>query len=131
MRICTLSGAAVLAALVTACGSPEPAARATRTLSSPAAIEAHVRFLADDLLEGREASTRGYQLAALYAAAQFGALGLEPAGDDGGWYQRVPLLKGTRVLEGARFSLRQGTRTTELKVLAAFRPSINSNAEAS
>jgi Zn-dependent M28 family amino/carboxypeptidase len=130
MRIVTLSGAAALAALVSACGAPE-AGRQPRLVSSPAAIEAHVRFLADDLLEGREAGTRGYDVAALYAAAQFGGMGLEPAGDDGGWYQRVPLLKGHRVLEGARFTLRQGTQSTTLKVLDDFLPGVNYNAESS
>lgn len=129
MRITTLSSAAALAALVTACGSAEQG-RGPRLVSSPAAIEAHVRFLADDLLEGREAGTRGYDIAALYAAAQFGALGLTPAGDDGGWYQRVPLLKGTRVLEGARATLRVGGRTMDLKPLDEFMPSVNYNTAA-
>ncbi len=130
MRITTLFSAAALAALVTGCGSSEQG-HGPRLVSSPAAIEAHVRFLADDLLEGREAGTRGYDIAALYAAAQFGALGLEPAGDDGGWYQRVPLLKGARVLEGARFTLKREGRITAFKVLDEFMPSINYNAESS
>ena len=129
MRITTLIGAAVLAALVTACGATEPG-RGARLVSSPAAIEAHVRFLADDLLEGREAGSRGYDIAALYAAAQFGALGLMPAGDGGGWYQRVPLLKGTRVLEGARFALQRDGRVTSFKPLDEFMPSVNYNTAA-
>lgn len=128
MRISTLAATATMAALVTACGSQGPGS-AARTVSSPKAIEAHVRFLADDLLEGREAGTRGYQIAALYAAAQFGALGLEPAGDDGTWYQKVPLLKGVRVPDGARFTLRQDGRSTNLKVLDEFMPGINYNVE--
>ena len=57
----------------------------------PQALRAHIQFLADDLLEGREAGTRGYQLAANYVAAQFAALGLQPAGSDGGYFQPVPL----------------------------------------
>jgi hypothetical protein len=48
-------------------------------------------FLADDLLEGRAAGTRGYDLAARYVAAQLAALGLEPAGDDRTFLQTVPL----------------------------------------
>jgi hypothetical protein len=55
----------------------------------PAAIEAHVRFLADDLLEGRGTGTRGYALAANYVAAQFQALGLEPAGVNGTFFQPI------------------------------------------
>ena len=52
-------------------------------------IKGHVAFLADDLLEGRETGTRGHELAARYVATQFEALGLQPAGDKGGWYQTV------------------------------------------
>ncbi len=56
-------------------------------------LEADVRFLSDDLLEGREAGMRGYDLAALYVAEQFRAIGLEPAGDDGSFHQSVPMLE--------------------------------------
>lgn len=54
-------------------------------------VRAHVEFLADDLLEGREAGTRGYDIAAHYVATRFDALGLTPAGAGGGWFQPVPL----------------------------------------
>lgn len=56
-------------------------------------IEGHVRFLADDLLEGRATGQRGHAIAALYAAAHFRRLGLEPAGEQGTYYQKVPLLE--------------------------------------
>lgn len=55
------------------------------------AIRADVTFLADDLLQGREPGTLGYDVAARYVATQMAALGLEPAGDGGDWYQRVRL----------------------------------------
>lgn len=55
------------------------------------AVRAHVDFLADDLLEGRKAGTRGHEIAAHYVAARFTALGLRPAGTGGGWFQQVPL----------------------------------------
>ena len=54
-------------------------------------LQAHVRFLADPLLEGREAGTRGFDLAAAYVASQFAQLGLKPMGDAGGYAQAVPL----------------------------------------
>ena len=57
----------------------------------PHAIHAHMRFLADDMLEGRGTATRGHELAAKYMASQFEAMGLEPAGDKGTYYQNVPL----------------------------------------
>lgn len=41
-------------------------------------LQAHVEFLADDLLEGRGTGTRGHELAARYVAAQFRAIGLAP-----------------------------------------------------
>lgn len=54
-------------------------------------VRAHITFLADDTLEGRNAGTRGYDLAARYVATRFAALGLKPGGTGGGWYQQVPL----------------------------------------
>lgn len=121
--------AALVASLLAACGT-EPAP-ARRTLASAANIEAHVRFLADDLLEGREAGTRGYDLAALYAVAQFRLMGLEPGGADGSYLQEVPFLKATRVLEGSRFSYLRDGRRVELKAPAEWLPTVNYNATAS
>jgi Zn-dependent M28 family amino/carboxypeptidase len=54
-------------------------------------IRAHVKFLSLDLLEGRGPGTRGGELAAEYIATQFALDGLEPAGDDGTYFQHVPL----------------------------------------
>src|SRR5256714_3284414 len=59
---------------------------------SGAAMDAHIRYLADDLLEGRAPGTRGGRLAARYIAAQFATLGLEPAGPDSSYFQPVALL---------------------------------------
>jgi hypothetical protein len=44
---------------------------------------AHIQFLADDQLEGRDTGSRGFEKAADYVAAQFHAAGLKPAGVDG------------------------------------------------
>jgi hypothetical protein len=62
-------------------------------------FRAHVEFLADDLLEGRDTGTRGHEVAARYVASQFQAFGLEPGGDDGGWFQRVTLQQTVRGAE--------------------------------
>ncbi|MGH9256978.1 MAG: M20/M25/M40 family metallo-hydrolase [Vicinamibacterales bacterium] len=56
-------------------------------------IAAHLRFLSDDLLEGRAPSTRGGQLAASYLATQLALLGYEPAGDDGTYFQDVAIVE--------------------------------------
>lgn len=58
-----------------------------------ARFRAHVEFLASDLMEGRDAGTRGYDLAASYVATRFLGLGLTPAGGDGSWYQTVPFIE--------------------------------------
>ena len=42
----------------------------------PEAIRADMRFLSDDLLEGRGTGTRGHQLAAQFMATQFESMGL-------------------------------------------------------
>lgn len=57
-----------------------------------AALRGHIRFLADDLLEGRAPGSRGDLLAQKYVAAQFEALGFQPAGPEGSWFQSVPLV---------------------------------------
>ncbi len=51
-----------------------------------------MRYLADDALEGREAGTTGYALAAGYVAGQYAALGLQPSGNDGTYFQSVPMV---------------------------------------
>lgn len=71
------------------------------------AIRGHVEFLSDDLLEGRAAGTRGYDLAARYVAAQMQAIGLEPAGDGGDWLQSVSLLEAKRDHAAARLVVRR------------------------
>jgi hypothetical protein len=67
---------------------------------SPEAFHAHVAFLADDVLEGRQTGSRGHEIAAHYVAAQFAAAGLTPAGTDGTWFQDVHM-REARVVEGS------------------------------
>lgn len=97
-------------------------------------IEADVRFLADDLLEGREAGTRGYDLAALYVAQRMRATGLTPAGDGGrgqaSYYQRVPMLQSVRVAAGSALAIRRDGVETTLVYREQFLPAADFNAEA-
>lgn len=62
---------------------------------SPEEVRAHVDFLADDLLEGRNTGSKGYEIAAKYVATRYEALGLKPAGPDGTWYQQVSFAEMT------------------------------------
>ena len=68
-----------------------PAARAAAESIDPEKIRAQVRFLSLDLLEGRGPGTRGAELAAEYIATQFALQGLKPAGENGTYFQPVPL----------------------------------------
>jgi Zn-dependent M28 family amino/carboxypeptidase len=67
-------------------------------------IRAHVKFLADDLLEGRGTGQRGGDIAAAYIATQFQLYGLRPAGDAGTFLQHVPLV-GITTLPQTTFEL--------------------------
>src|SRR5438876_1994555 len=58
----------------------------------PERIRAHVRFLSHDLLEGRGTGQRGGDIAAEYIATQFALDGLQPAGDNGTFLQKVPMV---------------------------------------
>ena len=58
----------------------------------PEKIRAHVRFLSHDLLEGRGTGQRGGDIAAQYLATQFASYGLKPAGDNGTYVQKVPMV---------------------------------------
>lgn len=62
----------------------------------------HIDLLASDMLEGRETGTRGEQRAAAYIIAMLEELPrIEPAGDDGGWFQTFPVT-GTKDIESGR-----------------------------
>lgn len=62
----------------------------------------HVKFLADDRLEGRNTGSEGHRIAAQYAADQFAQIGLQPAGKNG-WFQPVPF--DTRQIDESGSSL--------------------------
>jgi hypothetical protein len=69
---------------------PKPVATALEQVS-PNAIKAHIAYLADDRLKGRQAGTEGYQMAVDYVTKQLKSLGVQPAGDAGTYVQKVRL----------------------------------------
>ncbi|HYG47804.1 MAG TPA: M28 family metallopeptidase [Allosphingosinicella sp.] len=101
MRFIHFAGVATMALLA---GSA-PAQQAAAPEFSADRVRAHVAFLSDDLLEGRDAGTRGYDIAARYVATQFEALGLEPAGPGGAWYQNVPFRQNRFGQANARLAI--------------------------
>ncbi len=81
-----------------------PAARSAAASIDSEKIRAHVRFLSLDLLEGRGPGTRGDRLAAEYIATQFALEGVEAAGENNTYFQRVPLYAVHTVEDRTRFS---------------------------
>ena len=94
LHAATLLAAPLLALSLTA------AARAEAPVFDPEAVRAHVTFLADDLMEGREGGSRGYDIAANYVASQYLGMGLQPV--NGSYFQNLTLrmakLDGTPAL---------------------------------
>lgn len=86
----------------------------------PERIRAHVRFLADDLLEGRGTGQRGGDIAAEYIATQFALYGLKPAGDNGTYMQKVPLVGITPQPETTFSLLAANGALTNLKPLEQY-----------
>jgi len=67
-------------------------------------IKADVKFLADDMLKGRDTGSEGYRIAANYVAAEYERLGLQPAGDNGTYFQEVPFQTAKLNLDTAHMS---------------------------
>ncbi len=86
-------GAVILS--MVGCGAPQgtnsDAADAAMQSIRPEAIRADMRFLSDDLLEGRGTGSRGYDIAAKFMASQFEEIGLQGGGDNGSYFQSVRL----------------------------------------
>jgi Zn-dependent M28 family amino/carboxypeptidase len=87
-------------------GLPADAAAAMRGINAEH-IRAQVRFLSDDLLEGRGTGARGGDIAARYIATQFALDGLKPAGDNGGYLQKIQFT-GVQTLPATKVALRPG-----------------------
>lgn len=85
-----------------------------KILADKARIEAHVKFLADDLLEGRDSGSRGHEIAANYLASHFAQYGLAPAGENGTFFQAVPFRKATLVQSSPKLTLTVNGKATDL-----------------
>jgi peptidase M28-like protein len=85
-------------ALAQAAATPSPKPQPAGNLGIAArvcerCIRAHEEFLASDALQGRGSGTHDELVAATYVASQLRQYGIEPAGDDGGYIQRVPAVQ--------------------------------------
>jgi hypothetical protein len=89
------------------------AIRQAEAVITPADLEARIRYLASDGLEGRDTPSRGLELAAAWIAEEFERFGLEPAGEVG-WMQRYPYPLEALDVRATRFEISGGmTHTLE------------------
>lgn len=96
---------ALLIAAAAAAASPSPI--------DPARIKADVRTLSSDAFAGRGPGEAGEARTVEFLSRSMAEIGLEPAGDRGGWTHAVPLVRFDR-LPGATMTLRAGPRSWPL-----------------
>ena len=99
VRVGRCVAAALLVLALGACGEPPTVSAPTRA-AGPAedeikepVLKAHIQMLASDAMEGRAPSTRGGNLAAEYLATQLAVLGVAPGGENGSYFQQVPIVE--------------------------------------
>jgi Zn-dependent M28 family amino/carboxypeptidase len=92
MKLSLVFGTILTGVLLIACQSEQ--VQPTTEISADAShIKSHIRFLSDDLLEGRDTGARGHEVASLYIASEFEKYGLTPGSDDGTYMQRVKFVQ--------------------------------------
>jgi Zn-dependent M28 family amino/carboxypeptidase len=128
-RLALSVGTAVAVVAATGAAGAAPAARPAPSAAPPSALpgedqaarridrgtlEAPVKFLSDDLLEGRGPATRGDKLARLYLASLLEGMGYEPGGPGGSWEQPFELV-GVKAKMPDAWSFRAGGKTVDLR----------------
>ena len=83
-------------------------------------LRAHIEFLADDLMLGRQPGSDGYNIAANYVASQYRQMGLIPAGDGGTYFQQVPIRRAFLESGSAEIEFSRGDETTPLVFVEDF-----------
>ena len=97
-----------------------PVAEAPLPMVEKERIRAHVKYLSSDELEGRGTGQRGGDLAADYIGKQFASYGLKPAGDNGTFFQEVPMV-GVKTLPDTTFKFVEASgKSFEAKNLTEF-----------
>jgi len=97
---------------VASCGkNPE---RAGVALITEQAIRTHIAYLASDQLEGRGTGTRGEARAAEYITHQLDSAGVKPGGENGTFFQKVPMLNYS-VVPPIKYDFVKGKQRISLK----------------
>ncbi|MCB9766880.1 MAG: M28 family peptidase [Candidatus Omnitrophica bacterium] len=85
-------------------------------------LRQHIEYLASEELEGRMTGTMGEKFATKYAETVFKSLGLEPAGDNGTFYQEFEFTAGVNLGENNSMKIAAGEETQDLEVDKDWRP---------
>ncbi|HYL01070.1 MAG TPA: M28 family peptidase [Steroidobacteraceae bacterium] len=88
----TVAGLVLTGAAPAQAPVPPPVEEAAHAYITRAALEAPIRFLASDLLEGRGPATRGDQLTRLYLQTRLEGMGYRGAFADGAWQQTLDIV---------------------------------------
>jgi Zn-dependent M28 family amino/carboxypeptidase len=124
MKLKLIASASLLSlAFLSACGQNK---QATTPIAEEAPqvneknIKAHLEFLADDTLLGRDTGSEGYQIAANYVKSYFKQLGLTPMGELDGFEQQVTFRKAFLEENSAELSVTNASGTVDLAFKDAF-----------
>jgi len=125
MKLKLLTSASVLSlAMLTACGQQETKNEVVPAVQSEQVdakrIEAHVAFLADDMLKGRDTGSEGYQIAVNYVKSNFKQLGLLPQGEHGTYEQTVTFRSAALAEGSAKMSIENADGIVDLKFKDEF-----------
>src|SRR5690349_2738481 len=108
-------GIGAAAAAAPAIDIPASVSAVAKAQINQGTLEAPIRYLAADALEGRGPATRGDTLARLYLATELQSLGYQPGGEQGGWEQTVDVV-GTTAKLPATWSFDAKGQQVDLKL---------------
>ena len=98
---------------------------------TPKRFEAHMNFLASDLLRGRDTGSPGHEIASQYIATEFAKMGIVPAGDDGSYMQRIEFKSTLLDLDSPKMHIEKDGEQHTLDFLDDFMVGANINRTAS
>ena len=113
MKLSLGLGAILTGVLLVAC-RPEQIQQTPEISADASRIKSHLRFLSDDLLEGRDTGSRGHEIASLYIAAEFEKYGLTPAGDNDTYMQEVNFVQSYIDQSSIKLSIRDSKEDVTL-----------------
>jgi Tol biopolymer transport system component len=106
----------------TAAATPEPEPGPAKGAARVGAVRSHVEALASERMQGRLTGSEGESLATEYVARVFAEQDLEPAGDDGGWFQAFEFTAGVSLGGGNALRTLRGAEAQQHALDTDWRP---------